>query len=80
MGHFKNIAINREEDLLFRLENRIEREVSQGFDSLDEIKEVFLEIAQDFDISVDVVWEVYHDSDYDRVCDYDVGDLYDIEY
>ena len=79
MGYFKELDIDRQ-DLMFNIHDRIALEESRGFDSVDEMKEVFLEIANDFNISVDLVWEVYYDSDYERVSDYDIGDLHDEEY
>lgn len=73
MGYFKEIAIEREDIAL-----RIEQEIYKGFDTVDEMKEVFLEIAQDFNVSSDLVWEVYNEADYDFGELVDVGDLYDI--
>lgn len=58
---------------------RLEDEVKQGFDSADEMKEVFLEIADEFGVSPDDVWTLFNCGDFDL--DYDPGDLeLDMEY
>lgn len=68
MGYFKEQSIEINE----RLASRIEKEINQGFDSADEMKEVFKEIADDFDVPVATVWDTYYnDFDYNRVSDYD---------
>ena len=41
------------------LQERVAEEVEKGFDSRDERHEVFLEIADEFDVSPDVVWDIY---------------------
>lgn len=74
MGYFKELAI-----LVEDIGARIELEIQKGFDSLDEMKEVFKEIAEDFEVEEATVWEVFHTSDYDM--DYDPGDLdIDVEF
>ena len=47
MGYFKSVAID--------IEEAISTEVTKGFESRDEMREVFIEIAQEYDVSVDEV-------------------------
>lgn len=51
-------------DLEVRLQERIAEEVGKGFDTRDEMKEVFLEIADEFDLSPDAVWSEYYLGDW----------------
>lgn len=55
MGYFKSVAIDIEEAIAI--------EVAKGFESRDEMNEVFLEIAQEYDVPVGAVWEIYRDAD-----------------
>ena len=57
MGYFKSVAID--------IEEAVAEEVKKGFESLDEMKEVFLEIADEYDVSLDVVWDIYRSADID---------------
>jgi len=57
MGYFKSVAID--------IEEAIAKEVAIGFESADERREVFLEIADLYDVSPDVVWEIYLSADID---------------
>jgi hypothetical protein len=57
MGYFKSVAID--------IEEAVAEEVKKGFESLDEMKEVFLEIADEYDVSPDVVWDIYRSADID---------------
>lgn len=41
------------------IQERVFEEVEKGFDSRDERHEVFLEIADEFDVSPDVIWDIY---------------------
>jgi len=59
MGYFKSVAIDIEEAVAF--------EVSKGFESRDEMHEVLLEIAQEYDVPVDAVWEIYKNADLETV-------------
>jgi len=55
MGYFKSVAID--------IEEAVALEVKKGFESFDEMVEVFGEIAYEYDVSVDVVWDIYHEAD-----------------
>jgi len=57
MGYFKTIAID--------LEEAVAKEVAIGFESRDEMREVFLEIAELYNVSPDTVWEIYRNADLD---------------
>lgn len=59
MGYFKSVAID--------IEEAVALEVSKGFESRDEMNEVFLEIAQEYDVPVAVVWEIYRNADIETV-------------
>lgn len=56
MGYFSELAIS--------LQERIAEEVAKGFDTRDEMNEVFLDIASEFDCSPDDVWSTYRDGDW----------------
>ena len=47
-------------DMDIDFQNRIVEEVNKGFDTRDEMKEVFREIADEFDVSPDHVWRTYY--------------------
>jgi len=55
MGYFKSVAID--------IEEAIAVEVAKGFESRDEMREVFIEIAQEYDVSVEEVWAIYREAD-----------------
>ena len=55
MGYFKSVAID--------IEEAIAQEVNKGFETRDEMKEVFHEIAQEYDVTVGEVWSIYYNSD-----------------
>jgi hypothetical protein len=57
MGYFKSVAID--------IHEAIEEEVKKGFESYDEKKEVFLEIADEYNVSPDYVWTIYKGADFD---------------
>lgn len=59
MGYFKSVAID--------IEEAVALEVSKGFESRDEMNEVFLEIAQEYDVPVTAVWEIYRNADIETV-------------
>lgn len=56
MGYFSELAIS--------LQERIAQECKMGFDTMDEMIEVFLDIASEFDVSPDVVWDTYKEGDW----------------
>jgi len=56
MGYFSDLDIS--------FQNRIAEEVEKGFDTRDEMKEVFREIADEFDVSPDHVWRTYYAGDW----------------
>lgn len=58
MGYYKLVAINIEEAVC--------KEVKKGFESFDEMKEVFLEIADEYGVSPDDVWLIYREMDFDN--------------
>lgn len=58
MGYFKSVAID--------IEEAVAVEVAKGFESYDEMKEVFLEIAYEYDVSPDDVWSIYREADFDN--------------
>lgn len=55
MGYFKSVAID--------IEEAVALEVSKGFESRDEMNEVFIEIAQEYDVPVQAVWSIYREAD-----------------
>ena len=55
MGYFKSVAID--------IEEAVALEVSKGFESRDEMREVFIEIAQEYDVPVKAVWSIYREAD-----------------
>jgi hypothetical protein len=57
MGYFKSVAID--------INEAVAEEVRKGFESLDEMREVFLEIAYEYNVSADAVWEIYRSADFD---------------
>lgn len=56
MGYFSELSIS--------LQERIAQEVAKGFDTRDEMNEVFLDIADEYDVSPDDVWSTYRDGDW----------------
>ncbi len=58
MGYFKSVAID--------IQEAIYNEIEKGFESLDEKKEVFLEIASEYDVSPDEVWSIYWELKFDH--------------
>lgn len=56
--------MSRMKDTLIDLYERIRDEVSKGFDSRDEKREVFLEIADEFNVSPDFVWKTYYEGEW----------------
>lgn len=59
MGYFKSVAMDIEEALY--------SEWRKGFESRDEMREVFYEIAQEYNVTVEDVWNLYYNMDIDRV-------------
>lgn len=45
--------------LEIKIKERIAEEVAKGFDSRDEMREVFLEIADEYNVGPNVVWGIY---------------------
>jgi hypothetical protein len=56
MGYFSDLDIQFQE--------RIAEEVNKGFDTRDEMNEVFREIADEFDVSPDHVWRTYYSGEW----------------
>ena len=56
MGYFSDLDIQFQE--------RIAEEVNKGFDTRDEMSEVFREIADEFDVSPDHVWRTYYSGEW----------------
>lgn len=56
--------MGRMAELHIDLCDRISEEVKKGFDSRDEMREVFLEIADEFNVSPDTVWGLYYEGDW----------------
>lgn len=56
MGYFSELAIS--------LQERIRQECNMGFDTMDEMVEVFLDIASEFDCSPDDVWNTYKEGNW----------------
>lgn len=56
--------MSKMKELFIDIQERVYEEVKKGFDTRDEMREVFLEIADDFNVSPDVVWDIYHDGDW----------------
>jgi len=54
----------RTELLETNLKKRLNEEVNKGFDSRDEMREVFLDIADEFNVSPNIIWSMYYDSDW----------------
>ena len=50
--------------MVLDIQERVVQEVQKGFDTRDEMKEVFLEIADELNIPTDWVWEVYLNGDW----------------
>lgn len=61
---FKEKEMGRMAELHIDLCDRISQEVEKGFDSRDEMREVFLEIADEFNVSPDTVWGLYYEGDW----------------
>lgn len=51
----------RTELLETNLKKRLNEEVNKGFDSRDEMREVFLDIADEFNVSPSIIWSMYYD-------------------
>lgn len=51
-------------DIDIEFQNRIADEVNKGFDTRDEMNEVFREIADEFDVSPDHVWRTYYSGEW----------------
>jgi hypothetical protein len=47
-----------------KIKERIAEEVARGFDTRDEMKEVFLEIADEFNVGPNVVWGIYREGEW----------------
>ena len=47
-----------------KIKERIAEEVARGFDTRDEMKEVFLEIADEFNVGTNVVWGIYREGEW----------------
>lgn len=58
MGYFKTVAIG--------IEEAVAEELSKGFECFDEMVEVFKEIAFEYDVTVDEVWNIYYEADFDN--------------
>jgi len=52
---------SRTELLETNLKKRLNEEVNKGFDSRDEMREVFLDIADEFNVSPNIIWSMYYD-------------------
>lgn len=50
--------------LEMKIKERIAEEVAKGFDTKDEMNEVFLEIADDYNVGPNVVWGIYMEGDW----------------
>lgn len=57
MGYFKTIAID--------IEEAVSIEVKKGFESRDEMREVFYEIAMEYGVTPSDVWSIYYEADFD---------------
>jgi hypothetical protein len=57
MGYYKKVAID--------IQQAIEVEVKKGFESRDEMREVFYEIAQEYNVTPSDVWSLYYEADFD---------------
>jgi len=62
MGYFKTIAID--------IQEAIAQEVQKGFECRDEMNEVFVEIAQEYNVTVGEVWSLYYNMDMDMEVNY----------
>jgi regulator of RNase E activity RraB len=58
---FREKEMGRMSELYIDVCVRIAEEVEKGFDTRDEMREVFLEIAEEFNISTDTVWKTYYE-------------------
>jgi len=47
-----------------KIKERIAEEVARGFDTRDEMKEVFLEIDDEFNVGPNVVWGIYREGEW----------------
>ncbi len=47
-----------------KIKERLEEEFNKGFDTRDEMREVFLEIADEFNVAPNIVWGIYYDGDW----------------
>lgn len=57
MGYFKTIAID--------IQEAVAVEVEKGFESRDEMREVFHEIAMEYNVAPSEVWSIYYEADFD---------------
>jgi hypothetical protein len=57
MGYYKSVAID--------LQEAIAVEVKKGFESRDEMREVFYEIAMEYNVTPSNVWSVYYEANFD---------------
>ena len=48
----------------WKIKERIAEEMEKGFDTRDEMKEVFGDIADEFNVGPNVVWGIYHEGDW----------------
>jgi len=55
MAYYKRVIMDVRE--------AVAEEVAKGFETFDEMLEVFNEIASEYQIGTDYVWEIYHDMD-----------------
>lgn len=53
--YFKRVPMNLQEAVSF--------EVSKGFESRDEFREVMNEIADEYNVTVDLVYDLYYNQD-----------------
>lgn len=56
MGYFSELDLS--------IKERLRYEVDKGFDTRDEMNEVFMEIADDFSVNVGDVWGYYYEGDW----------------
>ena len=48
----------------WKIKERIAEEMEKGFDTRDEMREVFGDIADEFNVGPNVVWGIYHEGDW----------------
>lgn len=59
MPYYKNVVMD--------IREAVGVEVAKGFETADEMKEVFGEIAAEYDVSLDTVWSIFFDMDVDLI-------------